>query len=309
MTILLNYQGGDNTPWAEALAQLLPGCTVHIYPDIPDRDEIEYAVVWHHPHGDLINYPNLKAVLNMGAGTDHLEADPGLPDVPVVRLLDPDVGNDMAQYVVYWAMHFHRRFEDYRAQASRGEWLGHEVPRTAEYRVSVLGLGLIGTEIVNRLALSGFKAQGWSRSQHRIDNVTTWHGAEGLADILASTDVLVNCLPLNRHTRHLLNDESLSLLPRGAHLINVSRGAVVHDEELVRLLQNGHIAGAALDTFAEEPLPQAHPYWSMPNVFVTPHISGSTYPKSAARPIADNIRRMQRGEAPFPIYPDLNKTS
>ncbi|MBT8115500.1 MAG: glyoxylate/hydroxypyruvate reductase A [Arenicella sp.] len=302
MAILLNYQGHDSTPWAEAFADMLPTIPVHIYPHIPNPLDIQYAVVWHHPHGDLINYPNLKAILNMGAGTDHLDAETELPDVPIVRLLDPDVGNDMAQYAVYWAMHFHRRFEDYRRQASRAEWLSHEVPRTAEYRVSVMGLGLIGTQIARRLALSGFKAQGWSRTEHRIDGVDTFHGSSGLQQMLSATDVLVNCLPLNRQTRYLLNSETLGQLPTGSFVINVSRGAVIDDDALIALLNSGHIAGAALDAFVEEPLPADSAYWRTANVFVTPHISGSTYAKSAARPIADNIIRIEQGKQPFPIH-------
>ena len=302
MAILLNYHGNDSSEWAEAFAQLLPSMPVYTYPDIPRPEEIRYAVVWHHPHGDLDQYSNLRAVMNMGAGTDHLDADPSLPKVPIVRLVDPDVGNDMAQYAVYWAMHFHRRFEDYRRQAEQAEWRGHEVARTADYRVSVLGLGLIGTEIAERLAMSGFKAQGWSRSQHDIANVETYSGESGLQQLLANTDVLVNCLPLNDLTKHLLNADTLSQLPAGSFLINVSRGAVIDDQALVDKLASGHIAGAALDTFAVEPLPKDSPYWHYDNVYVTPHISGSTFAKSAAKPIADNILRMERGEVPFPIH-------
>lgn len=308
MAILLNYQGHDSSEWAEVFAQLLPTIPVYTYPDIPNPQEVHYAVIWHHPHGDLGRYPNLRAVMNMGAGTDHLDADPALPDVPIVRLVDPDVGNDMAQYAVYWAMHFHRRFEDYRRQAKQAKWRGHEVARTAEYRVSVLGLGLIGAEIAERFAISGFKAQGWSRSRHDIASVDTYSGKGGLKQILANTDVLVNCLPLNAETKHLLNTDTLSQLPVGSFLINVSRGAVIDDKALVEKLNSGHIAGAALDTFAVEPLPANSPYWRYDNVYVTPHISGSTFAKSAAKPIADNILRIERGEMPFPIHIPPSRT-
>ena len=301
MAILLNYHGYDSSSWAEAFARLLPEMPVHIYPDIPNPDAIHYAVVWEHPHGDLKNYPNLRAILNMGAGTDHLDAD-DTPKVPIVRLVDPDVGNDMAQYAVYWAMHFHRRFEDYRMQATRGEWLAHEVTRTAEYRITVLGLGLIGTEIATRIAQSGFKAQAWNRNERQMSEVDTYSGSAGLTEVLSKTDVLINCLPLTAQTAHFLNRDRLSQLPAGAFIINVSRGAVIDDVALLGLLESKHIAGAALDCFAEEPLPIDSPYWRAKNVYVTPHISGSTYAKSAAKPIADNIRRIENGEQPFPIY-------
>lgn len=302
MAILLNNHGYDNAPWEQALSEYLPGMPVHCYPDIPDPEAIKYAAVWAHPHGDLLNYPNLKAILNLGAGTDHLDAEPKLPNVPIVRLLDPDVGNDMAQYVNYWAMHFHRRFEDYRHQSERQHWERIEVPRTQHYQVTILGLGLIGAFIAERVAQNGFKSVGWSRKPRELADVECYSGDAGLPQVLQSSDVLVNCLPLNPATEGFLNADRLSQLPQGAHFINVSRGAIIDDEALLSLLDSGHIAGAALDAFVTEPLPKDSPYWHHPNVFITPHTAGPTYAKSAARVLADNIQRMENGEVPFPIH-------
>ncbi|NND83226.1 MAG: glyoxylate/hydroxypyruvate reductase A [Gammaproteobacteria bacterium] len=302
MAILLNNMGFENQPWADVFADELPDMPVHVWPEVPDPAQIKYAVVWKHPHGDLRRYPNLQAILLLGAGTDHIDAEPDLPKVPVVRLLDPDVGNDMAQYALYWAMHFHRRYEDYRQQAQRAEWQAHEVTRSKEFRVTVLGLGIIGQEVAQRIAGGGFCAQGWNRSPRQIEGVKTWHGAGELSEALQHSDVVVNCLPLNDSTRHLLNRQRLSALPKGAFLINISRGAVIDDDGLIELLNDGHVSGAALDCFAQEPLPQESPYWRMPNVYVTPHMSGSTYVKSASRPVVENIRRLEKGDVPQPIH-------
>ena len=302
MAILLNNHGYDNAPWAKALGEYLPLLPIYEFPDIPDPEDIQYAVVWEHPHGDLINYPNLKAVMILGAGTDHLDQDTQLPDVPLVRLLDPDVGNDMAQYACYWTMHFHRQYERYRQQTSSQHWQRHEVTRSVDFTVSVLGLGLIGSFVAQRLAANGYRTLGWNRSQKNIDQVVCHSGDAGLAQVLGSSDVLINCLPLTDQTRHLLDQSALSQLPKGASLINVSRGAIIDDAALVALLESGHIAAAALDAFVVEPLPAQSPYWRLDNVFVTPHTAGATYPKSAARVVADNILRMENGEMPFPIH-------
>ena len=310
MAILINNVGGDSGAWAEAITLHFPDTPVHCYPDIPNAEEIEYAVIWNHPHGDLLNYPNLKAVLLLGAGTDFIDQDPAMqelqPEVPLVRLLDPDVGNDMAQYACYWAMHFHRRYEDYRQQASRAQWLQHEVARAADTRVSVLGLGIIGSFIAERIAMNGFAAQAWNRSAKTVSDVQCFSGASGLEELLATSDILINCLPLNAATHHLLNHQRLSTLPAGSYVINVSRGAIIEDKALLTLLDSGHIAGAALDTFAHEPLERESPLWAAQakhtNVHITPHISGATYAKSAAKVVVDNIMRMKQGEAPFPIH-------
>lgn len=302
MGILLNNVGSPNEPWVRALQKYLPGMAIYEFPDISSAEDIEYAVVWNHPHGDLLNYPNLKAVLVLGAGMDHIDAEPELPKAPIVRLVDPAVGDDMAQYSLYWAMHFQRHYETYRTQAKSKHWRRYEVSLSADYRVTILGLGPIGTFIAERFALNNFNTQGWSRKQKYVDGVNCFYGDDGLEKVLANTDVLVNCLPLNTGTHHFLNEATLSLLPRGSNIVNVSRGSVIDDSALSKLLDSGHISAAALDTFVEEPLPEGSDYWSRDNVFVTPHVAGGTYAKTAAKVIADNILRVENGQQPFPIY-------
>ena len=302
MSILVNNQTGDSQPWADALVCYLPHMKVHIYPDIPDLEAIEYAVVWQHPLGDLLNYPNLKAVLILGAGMDHIDKEPVLPSAPIVRLLDPAVADEMSQYVLYWTMHFQRCYQRYAKQAENKHWQRHMTPLSRNYRVSVIGAGVIGSAIAERLALNGFASQCWNRSKRNLVNVKMFDGDYGLNSMLAETDVLVNCLPLNTYTEHFLNHQRLSNLPRGASIINVSRGAVIDDDALISLLDSSHIINAALDTFKLEPLSESSKYWGRDNVFITPHMSGSTYPSLAGEVIADNIKRVENGEQPFPIY-------
>ena len=302
MSILLNNHGHENESWADALTVHCPDLDIEIFPKILNPEKIEFAVIWDHPHGDLLNYPNLKAILLLGAGTEYLDADKNLPDVPIIRLLDPEVGNDMAQYVTYWTMHFHRQYEKYRDQTKGREWIRHEMVQAHQYRVTILGLGRIGQFIAERIHQNGFKSQAWSRSHHEVDGVDTYFGIENLPFVLEKTDVLVNCLPLNSATHHLLNHNLLNKLPHGSNIINVSRGPIIDDEALIKCLDSGQIAFAALDVFKQEPLKADSEYWLRKNVYVTPHMSGATYAKSAAKVLADNIKRIQKGETPFPIH-------
>lgn len=306
MAILLNNHGYDNAPWKDALSHLLPEFEIFEYPDIPDTTKIEYAVIWHHEHGDLLRYKNLRAILLLGAGTDHIDQDQSLPAVPIIRLVDPDVGVDMAHYVCYFLLHFHRKFDRYFAQQAEAIWQRHKVARAQDFRVTVLGLGRIGRYVAERIADLGYAVQAWSRTLHEVDRVACFSKQDGLREALSKTHVLVNCLPLNPATEKLINSAKLSLMPKGAYLINISRGGVIDDRALLDALQTGQIAGAALDTFNQEPLPADSPYWQLDNVFVTPHMSGATYARSAAQPIADNIRRIENGEQPFPIHKKSN---
>lgn len=305
MAILLNVVGYENKPWLEVLRRELPDLPVYEPEQVPNPAEILYAAVWHHPHDELQNYPNLKAIFNLGAGADHIDTDPALShfhNVPVVRLIDPDVGIDMAHYALYWSMHFQRGFERYRQQATARHWRRFMRPRACEWRVTVLGLGRIGEYIAEQIQQVGFIAQAWNRSPKQLDGVRVFAGYEQLNQALSESDVVINCLPLNDQTTNLLDDERLGAMPEGSHLISISRGAVLREESLIAQIQAGRIAGAALDCFHTEPLPADSLLWSLPNVHITPHMSGATFARTAALVVVDNIQRMEQGDAPFPIH-------
>ncbi len=304
MAIMVNNQADDSVIWQRALQTCVPDLPVYVSPDVPDYAAIKYAAVWHHPHDDLLLYENLKAVLLLGAGTDHIDQALELPDVPIVRLIDPAVGTDMSQYVLYWVMHFQRGYETYRDQQKAEHWQRYEYPLASEYQVTILGAGLIAGFIAERVAINGFKVNVWSRSvrDDAKTGVHFFHGAEGLKEALSGTQVLVNCLPLKAATSEFINKELLDQLPKGSHFINVSRGGVVDDQALLNALDDGSLQTAALDSITVEPLAKGHAFWSHPKIHITPHMSGATYTRTAAQVIADNIIRMEAGEAPFPIY-------
>lgn len=302
MAILLNNDGHWHDKWQAALAKHMPNRTVHEFPDIPEPDTIDYALIWKHPDGDLKRYSNLKAVFSLGSGVDHLDANKNLPDVPIFRLIDINMADDMALYTLYWTIHFQRQLGRYAAQQNRAHWQRYPTPLAPDYKICVLGLGAIGSHIAQVLAKNGFAVSGWSRSPKDIAGINCVSGAADLEDILEQVDVMVCCLPLNRATHHYIDETILSQLKRGGHLINISRGAVINDGALLKLLRTGHIAGAALDVFETEPLPKTSPYWAHPNVHITPHMSGATNPDTAAQIIAKDIAGFEKGVMPKYIY-------
>lgn len=302
MTILLNNHGYDNESWRREISRQLPELPVKIFGEPIDPDEVAYAMVWNHPAGDLRRYPNLKAIFSLGAGAEHFVADTSLPDVPVILLADPAVARDMAAHVLYWVLTFHRRYADYRAQQKERVWNRKSIVPTAQFRVGIFGLGRIGTEVASRIRDFGYAVSGWDGSQRQIESVDCYSGMDTLSEFLDSTHVIVNALPLSPKTRHFLDAGIFAGMRQGGFFINISRGAVVHDDGLLDALDSGHLAGAALDAFAEEPLPTEHRYWSHPRVFVTPHMSGATFPSSAVAVIANNVRRLERGLEVYPLF-------
>lgn len=306
MTLLLNNNGYDNDGWQAELEWQWSGVKVHRHGDVFDPAEVIYALVWNHPIGDLQRYPNLKAIFSLGAGAEHLIADPTLPDVPVVLLADPAVARDMAAHALYWVLERHRRYADYRVQQSEKHWHRLTIPPACDFRVGVLGLGRIGVEVATRIRSFDYAVSGWDASNRRIDGIETVSGANRLGRFLESQELVINCLPLTDGTRSLLGQEAFGAMKPGAFFVNISRGAVVDNAALLSALETGHLSGAALDAFPIEPLPINDPFWSHPLVHVTPHMSGATFAASAVAVIIENIRKLESGGLPMPL---LNRAS
>ncbi len=306
MAILLNNNGYDNESWRRELKNLLPEKDIFLHSEIKSLQDIEYAVIWNHPYGDLDKYLNLKGILLLGAGTEHIDEDTSVPDVPIVRLIDPEVLKDMSLYSLYWVMHLHRGYETYKQQQSQHYWQRHEVCRSKSFMTTVLGLGAVGKAVANRLHINGFTVTGWDKFTQELpqelDSVNCYYDTDGLNKAIEKADVIINCLPLNKSTYHFIDSNFFRKLPKGSSLINISRGDVINDKDLIGYLNDNHIANAILDTFSVEPLPQESLLWSHPKVTVTPHMSGATYARSAAKVVADNIYRIENGEEPFPLH-------
>jgi len=292
MAVLLSTKAHTMQDWKAALLAVDPSLEIRLFPDAGDPADIEAAVVWTaHDMMELRRYPNLKLIVSMGAGVDHLFRPPGPPPgVPVARLVDTRLTQGMSEWVLLNVLRFHRQDPEYRDQQARKVWEELSAPDTSERRIGIIGLGELGTDAARKLAALGFPVSGWSRRPKTVEGVTCYSGA-GLAEMLKQTDILVCLLPLTPETRGILNKDLLSSLPRGAYVLNAARGGHMVAEDMLRALDSGQIAGAALDVFEPEPLPADSPFWTHPKVILTPHAASITIPSSAAPQVVENIHR------------------
>lgn len=295
MTLLFKSTFDDPKDWHERLREHIPDLELRVWPDVGDVEEIDYALAWKPEHGDLARYPNLKVILSLAAGVDHIFEDPDLPDVPVCRIVDRDLIAQLSEYILYFILRYHRRMPLYEATAREHRWAKHGRCEAPLRTVGVLGIGEIGGDAAAKIAALGFPVLGWSRRPKDIAGVESLCGEDGLERVIAESAILVCALPLTPRTEGLLDAQTLSRMPQGSSLINVGRGRHVVDADLIAALDSGHLAGAALDVFRDEPLPSDHPYWAHPKVEVTPHIAGDPNPRTAAAQVAENILRARDG--------------
>ncbi|MCO6418426.1 glyoxylate/hydroxypyruvate reductase A [Siccirubricoccus sp. KC 17139] len=297
MAILLATKESAMAGWRDALLALDPALDIRLHPDAGDPAAIEAVVMWTgYDLAALRRFPNLRLVVSMGAGVDHLMRPPGPPPgVPVARLVDTRLTQGMTEWVLLNVLRFHRQDPEYRAQQAAALWHELPAPDTAQRRIGLLGLGALGGDAAAKLRALGFPVMGWSRRPKALPDIETFHGEDGLRTMLARSDILVCLLPLTAETRGLLNAERLTLLPRGAFLLNAARGGHVVQPDLLAALGSGQIAGAALDVTEPEPLPPEHPFWRHPRVVLTPHAASITIPASAAPQVVENLHRLREG--------------
>ena len=298
MALLFLCDGEDADVWSAALRAEIDDLDIRVWPDgVGDPHDIDVALTWQPPRGVLASFPNLKAILSLGAGVEHILRDPELPPgVPVVRLIDPGLKSGMVEFVTMEVLAHHRRVSEYRAQQAAGEWRLLRQTLSRDRRVGILGMGHLGTACGEVLGRFGFPVAGWSRSEKDIPGIESFSGEDGLFALLERTDVLVCLLPLTPETEDILDATTLGALPPGAALINAARGMHVVDDDLINLLDSRHLSGATLDVYREEPLPPHHPFWTHPKIVMYPHAAAWTLPESASPVIADNIRRTRTGQ-------------
>jgi glyoxylate/hydroxypyruvate reductase A len=281
-------------PWLEGLRRALPDAEVQEWqPGAPPAD---HAVVWAPPQQFLDEQPGLKGIFNIGAGVDALMKLRLPRGAQVVRIDDGGMAVQMAEFVCHALIRHFRELDGYEADIAAGKWSYRRPRQRQDYPVGIMGLGVLGERVARAVAHFEFPVLGWSRSPKVVAGVRCYSGAEQFDDFLRATRMLVCLLPLTPETEGVMNARSLSLLQPGAYVINVARGGHLVDEDLVALLDSGHLAGATLDVFRTEPLPAGHPFWKHPKITVTPHTSARTLRDESIAQIAGKIRALERGE-------------
>ena len=298
MALLFRSSVDSETRWKPQLTRLIPELEVRIWPEIGDPAEIDYALVWRPEPGLLASLANLKLILSLGAGVDHILCDPDLPrGVPIVRLVDPYMTDAMSEYVVLQVLRLHRQDLDYHAQQEAEIWRELDQKNAVERTVGILGFGELSQDAARKLTRLGFDVALWGRRPRSVEGLLGFHGSAGLTALLGRSQILVCLLPLTDETAEILNARTFSMLPKGAALVNAARGGHLVEEDLLDALGCGQLSAAVLDVFRAEPLPAGHPFWHHPRIIVTPHIAAATNPPTAAPIILDNIRRFEQGRA------------
>jgi len=280
----------------------MPGRDIRSFPDLGKAADIAYALVWKPEPGLLKSLPNLKIVFSLGAGVDHiLLRDADLPDVPIVRIVDPDLTMRMGEYVVLHVLLHHRRHLDYQDLQRQRRWKALHQPPASAVKVGVMGLGELGRDAARKLSGLGFDVAGWSRTQKTLKGIACFAGQAELDGFLARTDILVCLLPLTRETRGILNRALFARLRRdgplgGVVLINAGRGELQVGADILAALDAGELKAASLDVFETEPLPENSPFWRHPRVVVTPHVAAFSDPQVLTRNVADQIEAFEAGK-------------
>lgn len=280
-------------PLRKALAEAGVEATLTLSAEPATVDAMIYA-----PGGDtpaeFTPFTACKLVQSLWAGIERIVTIPTLTQ-PLCRMVDPGLTQGMVEYVVGHVLRAHLGTDAVMA-AQNGQWQPVIPPLASERPVAMLGLGALGAACGQALAALGFEVLGWSRTPKTLDQITCHHGEAGLRAVLERAQIVVTLLPATPATDTILNAETLALLPRGASVLNPGRGTLIDDDALLAALDSGQLAQATLDVFRTEPLPPAHPFWAHPHVTVTPHIAAETRPVTAARVVAENMRRMLAGE-------------
>ena len=281
-------------PWVEGLGAVLPHAQIEEWQ--PGAAPADYAIVWTPPQQFMDEQHQLKGIFNIGAGVDGLMKLKLPAGAQVVRIDDGGMAVQMAEFVCHAVIRHFRALDAYEDDVGEGKWSFRKPRIRSEYPVGVMGLGVLGQRVAQALKLFEFPVLGWSRTAKSIPGVQCFSGDQGFDDFLAASRFLVCLLPLTPDTQGIMNKETLSKLQAGGYVINVARGAHLVDEDLLELLDSGHLAGATLDVFRTEPLPAGHAFWKHSKVTVTPHTSARTLREESIAQIAGKIAALQRGE-------------
>ena len=299
MRVVFHCPWPNAEAWLAALRASGPEFAFDPWPEVARPEAIEAAVVWRPPAGMLQQLPGLRVICAMGAGVDHL-FDPGLepPHAPVVRLVDPVMSERMASYVLAAVLYHQRHLGRYCEQQRERVWRQMMHADGADVRVGVMGLGAMGRATAELLARVGYEVAAWSRSSRSVAGVRCFAGHDAFAEFLGRSDFLVCLLPLTPATRGILNRATFDALPEGAMVINAARGDHLVEADLIAALDAGRLAGAVLDVFAVEPLPEDHPLWRHPKALITPHVASLSNPSTGAARIVATLRAVRAGRRP-----------
>lgn len=285
------------------MRKVAPDLDVRVWPDaVGNIADIEYAAAWLPPPEALASLPNLKLLMSLGAGVDAILSDPTLPpDIPIVRINDPDLTGRMTEYIVLHVLMHHRQQRRLDANQKKKHWDSFVTHAAKDLSVGIMGLGVMGRDSAEKLRDLGFPVAGWSRTRKHIAGVESYVGAGELDAFLARTDVLVSLLPATADTDGIINRSTIRKLSRngpfGAPIvINAGRGRQQVADDILAALDAGELHAATLDVFTTEPLPADSPLWTHPKMTITPHCAADSDPETICAYVVQQIKRHKSSE-------------
>jgi phosphoglycerate dehydrogenase-like enzyme len=289
-------------PIAEAIRDRLGDVDLRVATD--EAGTLDHApdaevVVTHRLSDELLEAASdLRWVHSLSAGLDHFDLD-RLDERGLILTNSSGIhAQPIGEHVLGAMLHFERGFARAVAQQGRREWDRFGATELADRTVAVVGVGAIGTRVVELCDAVGATTVGVKRDPTEAPDALADCVTPGrLHEVLERADCTVLACPLTEETRGMIDVEALDALGEGV-LVNIARGEVVDEDALVEALDSGELRGAALDVFTEEPLPEESPLWDFENVLITPHVAGTTphYWERAADQFAGNYRRYVAGE-------------
>lgn len=289
-------------PWIDRMTPLLPEFDFISWHDKPDMELVKYVIGWC-PDARWINhFPNIKAVVSVGSGVDHiLHLEELRENIPVIRTVSDDLIQRVREFVALSVLSWHRQFPQILENNSIGEWKRYSMETSSFYHVGVMGYGSMGKAVAETLSSLDYKVSVWANSKRDVP-YKYFYGKESLYDFVSGLDVLICLLPLTKDTENILNKDLMSKMNSGGCVMNFARGAHLVDEDLFEMLDGGHLSAAYLDGFREEPLSADSKFLSHKKVIVTFHSAGYISPEIGPQVIAANIRKFERQEIPWPMY-------
>ena len=279
--------------WKENFKKIAPKISLVIGLETKYNEEVVCAMVWKQPKGSLKDFKNLKLIFSMGAGVDHVLTDDSIPEhIPICRVVDPQMAVSMTNYILMALLNHHRSWYDFQASQDQKHWAQFEFIERP-LKVGVLGIGHLGMHAANKIHHLGFPVIGYSNSPKKTDFPS--YAENEFDKFLEQINVLICSVPYTPKTHALLNYELFQKLKEPTYLINVSRGSVQVEKDIIKALDAGLLSGAFLDVFEKEPLPKNSPLWDHPKVKITPHIASLTYPKESVYQVLECFNRLEKG--------------
>lgn len=303
LTVLYVAESTRGLAWQKQIQQDSPNIRFYVWPeDNVDLASVDILVMWRIPQALLSQLTNLKAIFTVSAGIDQLDIKTIPEHIDIIRMIDDDLSDQLAEYSVMSVLMLYRQAFEYLDQQTKHQWQKFKLPPANTINIGLMGLGHQGQKIIQALRPFGFNLLGWSRSQHNIHGVSCYD-APHLEQFLSQLNILICVLPLTQQTDGILNRQLLNQLPKGSSIINIGRGKHLIIDDLIECLDSGHIHRAIIDVMANEPLEAESPLWDHPKIFVTPHIAGDTRAESGYRTLLTSITAWSTGGAPKGLVP------